>query len=175
MAVFEHVRRNDEAPPCDEPLWRWKSFRRQAERYRAAWLREQARQRLWRKSLVRARDGEEHGIQCERIDAIQRSSNETSQAPGLGALDECEQWTRRVVMSREHEAVDAGAAGIEEVVRAVGGHADVGDEREPRQPLLELAHAFEIWRLLPVQVHHGDAHWLAVADADECRPIRALV
>ncbi len=128
---------------------------------------EEPGQRLRRKSLVGPRDGEQHGVEREWIDAVEGTSHEASKASGLGTLDQGEQRAGRVVLTSNDQAIDSGASGVEEVVGSLGGHADVRHERQPRQALLDLSDAFEVRRLLPVEVNDGDTHGLAVAEADK--------
>ncbi len=120
---------------------------------------------------MRTGHSEQHGIGHQRINAIERPPNQTGQALRLGAFNQREQWTRRVILAREHEPINAGASHVEEIVGALGHRGDISDEREPRKSLLELPHAFEIGPLLPIQVHDRNPDRLAIADPNQACPI----
>ena len=175
MAVLEHVCRDDEPPPREQALRRRKSFAAQAQGDGSARLSEQSRQSLRRQPLVCASDREQYRIHGHRINAVEGPAHEASQASGFRALDQGEERAGRVVLARDHQPVDSSSSRIEEIVATLGCHGDVRDERQSWQPLFELPHSLEIRRLVPVQVHHCDAHRLAVAQANKRHPVGTLV
>lgn len=175
MPIFQHVRRDDESPPGEQTLGRWKSLGGEPEGDGAARLREQAREGLRGQALMRPGDREKDGIDRHGINAVKGAPYESRKASRLGAFDDGEQGARCVVLSGEDESVHARASRVEEIASALGRHVDVGYEGQSRQALLDLSKAFEVRCPVPIEIKDGNPHRLAVADADEGGPVRALL
>ena len=71
MAIFEHVGRDDEPAPREQPLRRWEALCAQANGNGAARLREEPGQHLWRQAFVRARDRKQDGIRDKWINSVE--------------------------------------------------------------------------------------------------------
>ena len=175
VPVFEHVSGDDEAAPGQQSLRRRETFCAQSLGDSAAGMCQETRKSLRRQAFVRACHREKHGVGNHGVDPVQRLPDKSREALRFGHFDERKKRPRRIVPPSEYQSVHTGAPGIEQIVPAINGHVHVRNEREPRQPLFELANAFEIRRALPVEIEHRHPHRFTVTRPNESRPIGAFL
>jgi len=147
---------------------------RESMRHGAPWQREKSREPLWGEAFVRSRDAEEHRVARNGIDVldqVERAPDDSGQTSRFRLLDQGEQRPGRIVLIGEDETVHPLSSGIEEVVHAIDGRGDVGDERQSWQSLLEVANAIEVRASAGEEIDDRDAHRLTLAQPNEILPL----
>ncbi len=120
-----------------------------------------------------AGDRQQDRVTDRRFDVAQCGPNDGAKAARFRLLDEREEHARSVVHVGDHEAVHALAARVEQIVCPIGVERDVRDERDSRQPLLEVPDALEVGSPAGEEIDHRQAHGLPLANPENAAPVVA--
>jgi hypothetical protein len=120
---------------------------------------------------VGARHGEQDGVAHDAPAAGEESPQLRRGAPRFGLFENRGERSWRVVDIGEHESINAGATGVEDVVRARARSHHIDDRDQAGEQSSQMTYRFERRVVFHAKIEDGERHRLRLACATQRVPV----